>query len=51
VKVLKNTEGSKELIRKDNTAKKLSLDVIEKIKLNSKKAKLVLVTSIETKEI
>lgn len=46
----KHTEESKELISKANLAKKLSSDTIEKITLNSKNAKPVIITNIETKE-
>ena len=45
----KHSEASKELIRKANTGKKLSLETREKISLNSKNAKPVLVTNNETK--
>nr|YP_010121889.1 GIY-YIG endonuclease [Monilinia fructicola]QRF72265.1 GIY-YIG endonuclease [Monilinia fructicola] len=47
----KRTETSKELIRKANLGKTLSPETIAKITLNSKNAKPVLVTNIETKEI
>jgi hypothetical protein len=47
----KRTETSKELIRKANLGKKLSQETIAKMTLNSKKAKPVLVTNIETKEV
>ena len=46
----KHTEVSKELIRKANLGKKLSLETIQKITLNSSNAKPVLVTNNETKE-
>lgn len=46
----KHSEESKDLIRKANLDKKLSLGIIEKITLNSKNAKPVIITSIETKE-
>lgn len=50
---IKHTEASKELIRKANLSlahKKLSQETIEKITLNSKKAKGVLITNNDTCE-
>lgn len=47
---IKHTEASKELIRKANLGKKLSQETIEKITLNSKKAKGVLITNNDTCE-
>jgi hypothetical protein len=44
----KHTEASKELIRKANTGKTLSLETKQKLSLNSKNAKPVLVTNSET---
>jgi len=46
----KHTESSKELIRKANIGKTLSLETRQKISLSSKNAKPVLVTNNETKE-
>ena len=46
----KHSEASKELIRKANLGKQLSLETIQKITLNSKNAKPVIVTNNETKE-
>jgi len=46
----KHTEASKELIRKANIGKKLSQETIEKISLNSKNAKGVLITNNDTGE-
>lgn len=56
---LENPEGkkythsvaAKEKIRKANTGKKLSVELKEKISLNSKTAKAVLVTNNETREV
>ena len=46
----KHSADSKELIRKANLGKKLTLETIEKISLNSRNAKPVIVTNNETKE-
>jgi hypothetical protein len=46
----KKSETYKELIRIANLNKKLSLETIKKISLNSRNAKPVLVTNNETKE-
>ena len=46
----KHSEASKELIRKANVGKTLSEKTKQKISLNSKNAKPVLVTNNETKE-
>ena len=46
----KHSEASKELIRKANIDKTLSEETKQKISLNSKNAKSVLVTNNETKE-
>ena len=46
----KHTESSKELIRKANKGKKYSQDIIKKLSLNSKNAKVVLITNNDTLE-
>jgi DNA-binding protein Fis len=48
---LRHSEASKELIRQANLGKKLSLELKQKLSLNSKNAKSVLVTNNETMEI
>lgn len=45
---IKHTEASKELIRKANLGKKLSQNTIQKLSLNSKNAKAVLITNSDT---
>jgi len=47
---LRHSEASKELIRQSNIGKKLSSELKQKLSLNSKNAKSVLVTNNETME-
>jgi hypothetical protein len=44
----RHSEASKELIRQANLGKKLSLELKQKLSLNSKNAKIVLITNNET---
>lgn len=46
-----HSESAKELIRKANLGKKLSVEVKQKLSLNSKNAKAVILTNNETKEV